>query len=183
MKIMSSGMSVFFIQKLAQRAGIIGKIMPPFAGRLVRNIRPRACSSAVRATFRDGVFETTLGLNDTFIAGVSQVFCYNPIFGYRLEKFSADGLLPGDVLQSRDGFLNLKNPACYVFPRENGCRPGDRFRADQLEQARKFVAYRPFEFAMPRRQHLANAVSRWSLWLIGALGVVWLAWKSARRFA
>lgn len=146
-------------------------------------LEPGIKSLGLRAAFRDGPFETTLALNDTFIAGVSQVFCYNPIFGYRLEKFSADGLAPGDVLQVRDGYLNLKNPACYVFPRENGCQPGDRFSVDQLAQARNFIAYRPFEFAMPRRQHLANEVTRWSLWLIGVLGVAWLAWRSARRFA
>lgn len=122
--------------------------------------------------------------NNTFLVGISQVFCYNPIFGYRLEKFSAEGLAGGDVLRARDGFLNLKNPACYVFPEENGCRPGDRFRADQVEQARRFVSYRPFEFAVSRRQEWANRISIASLWLVGLFLLGWVAARAvgqARR--
>lgn len=114
-----------------------------------------------------------LKLNDTFIAGISQVHCYNPIFGYRLEKFSADGLSAGDVLQSRDGYLNLKNPACYVFPKENGCRPGDRFRADQIEEARRFVAYRPFHFQVSERQMLANRLTAWSGGIVALMLLAW----------
>src|SRR3546814_3103154 len=49
-KIMSSGISVFFIQKLAGRGRVKGKSMPAPDERLSRNMSPRACSSGVRAT-------------------------------------------------------------------------------------------------------------------------------------
>jgi hypothetical protein len=50
MKMMSSGMTVFFIQKLGTSAGTRGKIIPSSGPRAVRNINPRACSSSVLAT-------------------------------------------------------------------------------------------------------------------------------------
>jgi hypothetical protein len=118
-------------------------------------------------------FSKTLHSNDTFIAGLSQIFCYNPTFGYRLEKFNPQNLAVGQVLIERDGLLNLKNPACYVFPTENHCKPGDLFRADQIEDAKRFVSYRPFEFEMPRAQKLANVFSAWSLWATVFLILMW----------
>src|SRR5690606_28760461 len=45
-----SGISVFFIQKLPICGFANGKSIPPFSGRLVRNISPRSCSASVRAT-------------------------------------------------------------------------------------------------------------------------------------
>lgn len=119
--------------------------------------------------------------NDTFVAGVSKVFCYNPIFGYRLEKFSAAGLEVGDVLKARDGYLNLKNPACYVFPEENGCQPGDRFRADQAERVKSFTAYRPFDFLISKRQWLANIITQWSGWIVVLVFPSWFVWNLLSR--
>ena len=120
---------------------------------------PEITTLGTTAVLQVGAYQATLVGNDTMIAGVSQVFCYNPIFGYRLEKFSAAGLSEDSVLHVQDGHLNLKNPACYVFPKENGCQPGDLFRADQIEEATKFVHYQPFAFAMPTRQVIANDIS------------------------
>jgi hypothetical protein len=119
---------------------------------------------------------TALGGNDTLVAGMSQIYCYNPIFGYRLERFSAVGLEVGDVLKEKDGYLNLKNPACYVFPEENDCRPGDRFRADQLEQAKAFVGYRPFAFRMSTAQEYAEVITRATLTGVAASLLAWLVW-------
>ena len=52
--------------------------------------------------------------------GASPLFCYNPLFGYRLEGFRQGTLHAGPVSdQTRLGArteLNLRNPACYVFP-------------------------------------------------------------------
>src|SRR3546814_8064744 len=47
---MSSGISVFFIQKLAILGLAKGKSMSPFFGSSVRNISPWRCSSSLRAT-------------------------------------------------------------------------------------------------------------------------------------
>lgn len=122
-----------------------------------------------------GKYHTQLRSNDTLIAGVSQTACYNPVFGYRLENFSAKDLAPGSVLAVNDGFLNLKNPACYVYPKENNCQPGNRFKADQLEQAQAFINYKPFAFNISEGQRIANTVTKFSLyftllWMLGWLG-------------
>jgi len=121
------------------------------------------------AVARDGAGNEALVKfrNLTLANGESQLLCYEPLFGYRLENFPRNSLRGGSVMQEQDGFLNLKNPACYVYPRENGCLPGDQFRSDQRSQAEAFAAYRPFDFAASTRQRLANATS-----LISSAGVL-----------
>jgi len=124
---------------------------------------PEIKEVGVTADFRYEKYEKKLYSNDTFLSGVSQIYCYNPIFGYRLEKFKADDLRPGSVFNANAGYLNLKNPACYVYPKENNCKPGDRFRADQIDEARRFVAYQSFQFSVPAKQIWANYLSILSL--------------------
>ncbi len=115
-----------------------------------------------------------LELNNTLVGGVSQIFCYNPVFGYRLEKFSAKNLRPGSVFAERDGFLNLKNPACYVYPKENNCKPGDLFRADQKLEATQFVNFRPFAFKISKAQEWANLATESALGVVALFLLVWL---------
>jgi hypothetical protein len=121
--------------------------------------------------------------NDVMIAGISQMRCYNPSFGYRLEHLPPARLEVGDVLAERDGLLNIRNPACFVFPEENGCQPGDQFRADQRAEAEAFVAYAPFPFNKSRGQRVADGVTMGGL--VGTaifLGLAWplLAWWRRR---
>lgn len=97
--------------------------------------------------------------NDALINGFSQLLCYEPMFGYDLESLPFKTLQPGPALSESAGVLNLKNPACYLFPVENGCEVGDHFRADQRQQAQQFLSYRPFLYQKPLRQQVANAVS------------------------
>jgi hypothetical protein len=135
----------------------------------------------------DGVAFALQG-NNTMVAGISQALCYNPIFGYRLEKYSAANLVPGPVLDERNGSLNLKNPACYVFPAENDCQPGDVFRADQLAEAQNFASYRPFAFERSARQAVADRVSQIALafCLLGGLFFLLVyaqRWLERRRAA
>jgi len=59
--------------------------------------------------------------------------------------------------------LNIRNPACFVFPLANGCRPGAHFLAAQRDAATAFVQYRSFPFAQPIPQRVANWVSLLSL--------------------
>jgi len=154
-----------------------------FADRQLRAdiLTPRINALGTSAEIQADGGHFRLGGNDTFIAGVSQVFCYNPIFGYRLERFSAEGLKPGSVFDEHGGFLNLKNPACYVFPKENNCRPGDRFRADQLAQAMDFVEYRPYIFQIPPGQMAANLVTQGTLVLLGMAALAWMFRSFFRR--
>jgi hypothetical protein len=97
--------------------------------------------------------------NDLITDGVSQLACYAPQFGYRLEFFPVKTLTFGDVLSERDGLLNIKNPACYVFPKENNCSPGDHFRSDQRDLAENFVTYKQFSFEKSNLQVVAELIT------------------------
>jgi hypothetical protein len=95
------------------------------------------------------VVATTSSRNDAVAEGVSAFPCYEPMFGYQMEVFVRGRMESGPVMAVRDGRLNLKNPACYVFPGANGCRPGDEFLEGQAEQAAALAAYRPFAYQRP----------------------------------
>jgi hypothetical protein len=58
-----------------------------------------------------------------------------------------------------NGRLNLKNPACYVYPTANGCAPGDHFTVQQRPAAEAFITYRPFPFRLPGWQQAANLLN------------------------
>ena len=103
------------------------------------------------------------GRNDVLVRGESQLLCYETLFGFRLESFPRGALKEGPTLELRDGFFNIKDPSCYLFPEENGCSPGDHFAANRRDEAGAFAHYRRFRFAMSRRQQLANVVSLTSL--------------------
>ena len=118
--------------------------------------------------------------NDDMARGYSQLLCYQPMFGYGLERLRHGLLRPGPALaELPDGTLNLKNPACYVFPAANACAPGDHFRREQREEATRFLRYQPFAFQRPVWQSFADAVTLAALLLIfAALAVTAvLAWR------
>ena len=121
-----------------------------------------------------GTSESMLQRNDTLVAGISQLYCYNPSFGYRLESLPLKTLHAGNIFDQTDGFLNLKNPACYIYPAENACQPGDHFRVDQRAQAELFAQYKPFHFEVSTRQKIANWITVFSLMLVLAYGVWYL---------
>ncbi len=127
------------------------------------------------ATENEGLYGS-VDRNDVIVDGVSQALCYNPAFGYRLEKFPRGRLALGDVMWESDGYLNIKNPACYVFPEENGCVPGDHFRVEDRAKAEAFVSYHPFPFVKSTAQHWADHITLISLLLLVMfLGVIWPA--------
>ena len=104
----------------------------------------------------NGQIVKTRDTNNSLIHNGSQLLCYEPLLGYRHEYFPIKTLHPGPVLEENNGVLNIKNPACYVWPEANSCNPGDHFTVDQIKEAEAFVQYRPFNFNMPRFQILAN---------------------------
>jgi hypothetical protein len=130
----------------------------------------------VRATGRVPMIEKVgdrvnqaLAPNDVMIEGTSQRSCYQPLFGYRLERFPAEPLQVGPAISLVGGrFINMKNPACYLFAAENGCKPGDHFKVDQVENAVAFLAYRPFAFEQPYRQIVATWLSELSAIAVAA---------------
>lgn len=119
--------------------------------------------------------------NDALIGGGSELTCYEPIFGYRLEWFPLYSLYPGAVMAAHDGVLNIKNPACYVFGENNGCTPGDHFSTAQTQEAKAFVSYHTFEFKISAWQRIANIVSLCAMGTI--IGIwIWYAFRFSRAF-
>ncbi len=116
---------------------------------------------------QDGVPILPAFRNDTIVQGGSQLLCYEPMFGYRLEYFPVRSLRPGPVMKVRDGVYNLKNPACYIWPVSNRCRPGDHFAEGEASSARAFAAYQPFAFEVPWPQSVANWINALALVLAG----------------
>jgi len=113
--------------------------------------------------------------NDSLIIGQSQLLCYDSAFGYGLENLPFKHLTPGSVFKEKDGFLNIKNPACYVFPEANDCLPGDHFTVEQKDKAIAFTHYRPYDFKMTVLQRIANWLSLVSLFMAGVFMVFFVA--------
>lgn len=134
----------------------------------------------IEASIVAGEILLPLNRNDVLVRGMSQLACYEPLFGFRLERFPRGDLRPGSVLEARGGRLNLKNPACYLYPEENACEPGDAFRVEQIGDARRFTRFEPFAWERSRGQRIADALSRASLLGLGlaALGVGVAAWRA-----
>jgi hypothetical protein len=116
---------------------------------------------------------SSINRHDAMTEGGSQIRCYQPLFGYRLEKFPLGQLHVGPILPGSGDTLNLKNPACYVFPRPNNCEPGDQFVARDTEKALAFAHYRPFSFVQPMIQIIATWISTMSF--ISVVGLLLVA--------
>ncbi len=138
-----------------------------------------------------------LARQDSMTIGQSQLFCYDALFGYALENLPFGTLHPGSVFDrtprkdsgAKDGgiaTLNIKNPACYVFPAANGCKPGDAFTVSQIDQATKFADYKPFSWRKPGWAYAADWAGYilWPLTVMTLLGTVllraWPRWRKAR---
>jgi hypothetical protein len=135
------------------------KVLKAYQKKATGHVRPEIHEIGA---ITDTIFDTkgnNLNRNDDIVFGMSQVACYNPSFGYRLENFPVKSLHPGSIFEQSKGYLNLKNPACYVFPVENHCLPGEHFTVAQKKQAELFARYKPFSFAIPLKQKIANIIS------------------------
>lgn len=107
----------------------------------------------------DGKLVMPPGRNNAMAFGYSQLACYQPMFGYQLETFPAEPLQPGEILNRTGAGFNIKNPACYLFPSENNCRPGDHFQPDQVETVIAFATYHAIPFQRSAAQSLADTVN------------------------
>jgi hypothetical protein len=115
--------------------------------------------------------QASLDPNDAMVSGGSPLECYNPSFGYRLETLPLKSVHVGGIYEQSQGELNIKNPACYVFPTENHCEPGAHFSVAEKPQAEAFAQYKPFSFAISQQQKIANWVTQLALLLVaGFLG-------------
>ena len=93
------------------------------------------------------------------VIGASPLECYEALFGYRLEHFPKGVLKSGPALERIGDRLNVKDPACYVFPAANACRPGDHFTVERRNQAAAFLHYRPYPFRQPLGQRILDSLN------------------------
>jgi hypothetical protein len=112
------------------------------------------------------------------VQGYSTLFCYQPIFGYRLEKFPFGPIRLDAAMSVHDGVRNFKNPACYVYPGANQCAPGDQFTEAQGDALSQFLDYRPYSFNKP-----FFAVAADWLGIVAALAcIAALGWTVRKHF-
>jgi len=129
-------------------------------------------------TISDFVKVPVTRLNDSIFNGQSQLWCYQPIFGNVRESMIVKAMREGPALADLgNGLLNVKNPACYLFPKENSCRPGEHFHIEQRDAAEHFLRYEPFPFQVSALQRIADSINCYSLLLAGLL-LIFLAGKT-----
>jgi hypothetical protein len=119
---------------------------------------------------REGPYGRSLAPNSSLAFGVSAVPCFEPLFGYRLERFPIAQLKPGASLQNDGRVFNMKNPACYVFPEENRCQVGQHFALAQRSEVQAFVQYRPFSFEVSASQRIAGWLNVAAIFAVATLG-------------
>ena len=129
--------------------------------------------------------------NDMFVFNFSPLFCYNPIFGYNLEdlpknKFTfnkrnqiSNNLINfmGNPKEIKENQSNFFNPSCFVFPNENGCKPGDFFKESQLNELENFLNYKNFNFQISKSQSFFNYLSLISFLMISSFVIYYLVRK------
>ncbi|MBF0604313.1 MAG: hypothetical protein HQL07_11570 [Nitrospirae bacterium] len=113
-----------------------------------------------------------LDRNNVMANGYSVVFCNEPLFGSSFDRFPYKPLIIGSVYALLESGFNMKNPACYLAPKENHCQVGDHFQENQREALDRFTHYQPFPFSKPRGQQTAEWISLASLILL-LLGLGW----------
>jgi hypothetical protein len=103
-----------------------------------------------------------------FSADASSIKPYEPIFGYKLEKFAPQIHL-GKILEADDGYFNMTNPASLVFPELNDLQPFERFKVSEQDQLETFLERRQPDWALPAAQKVLNVVSATGLVLTLAI--------------
>jgi len=120
-----------------------------------------------------------LGRDDALAQGVSQLLPYEPLFGYRLERYPLHGLAPGFALETEGGVLRLRDPSSWIDPELSGRPAGGRLRADEVAQADRFANWEPVDWPRSDAWRRAEWIAR-AGWICAlALAVVALA--GARR--
>jgi hypothetical protein len=104
-----------------------------------------------------------MDLNEGFTVNVSKIFCYQPIFGYTLEKLPRNNITKGQLYFSRIKHdkknYNLFKPFCFLFPKENYCKIGDLFNSNDNKIVADFLNYKRIDFNITKVQKISNFIS------------------------
>lgn len=85
----------------------------------------------------------------------------------------------GAAKQDLNGTFNLMNPACYQYPEENNCLPGDRIKLDDEENFENFTHGRPTTWKLSLLQQVADYTSLATMVaLLGTLFTLWIRKKT-----
>jgi hypothetical protein len=95
---------------------------------------------------------------ETFELQSSNLVVQDPIFGYQGEYFKPQ-VIPGPIMQIRDGHYNMTNPASYVFPKENNLQPFEPFRADEKSDLELFINHKQPDLRISNWQKFANGLN------------------------
>ena len=97
----------------------------------------------------------------SFLSGVSRINCNEPLFasGYPFEKYPTSKLKPGSVYQTDGQYFNMMNPVCNLYPEENNCQIGERFKISQKEDLENFLNYRKYNYTLSKEQVFFNWLS------------------------
>lgn len=98
--------------------------------------------------------------------------CYEPLLS---TDSLPDHLIAGPVETVRDGAFNLYNPACFAYPEENDCRPGDRITTADRANFEAFRSGQPVTWKISTFQRTADIVTIVGILLCLALLVFPLA--------
>lgn len=96
--------------------------------------------------------------------------CYEPLY---LGVEPAASLTAGPVLAISGAEYNLLNPACLIYPRENGCSAGDRIARSDRRSLEALLLRGATEWKVSQAQARADMASVLGLgvWLALAVGV------------
>ena len=104
-----------------------------------------------------------------FFQGSTGSRCYETI-----QSSNFPALQDGPVNLAWDDALNVYNPACIAYGKENGCRPGDRIDIDDLPNLERFINGKQTTWKLSAAQHVADGVT-----LVALLGIILVTVLSA----
>jgi hypothetical protein len=88
--------------------------------------------------------------------------CSEPVL-MGMGKILIEPLSKGRVDTERDGFFNLYHPACFQYPEENNCFPGERIAVSDRSNFEKFVMGEHTTWKISRAQYWSDKVSLFTL--------------------
>ena len=148
---------------------------------------------------KDGKIYNDNMRNDFFFMNLSSLFCYQPIFGYALENFPSNKLIINNTVKFDNNYylstgdlelnqkndskiINFLNPSCFLFPKENNCKPGDLFEKKINDNFNNFINYKPIKFNKSSIQIFFDYLSLLSFILLIVL-IVYNLYLYFRKFS